>query len=136
MGRPKKYPDDDPYASQKTYLKSSKGKIARKKYESSDRSKERKRNWWLENKSPKRSDRRQNFIDTYGDIEAALKLLDKRSRFVIIHLNGLDGNKPMTQKAIAEELFLTPQRISQVNKDALKLLAPLKQELESNKPQI
>ena len=132
MGRPKKYPDDDPYAAQKAYLKSPKGKTTRKKYESSDRSKKRKLDWWHQNKSPKRIDRRQQFIDTYGNIEAALKLLDKREQFIVIHLNGLGGNPPMTLEAIGVELFLTGSRIQQIYKDAEKKLIPLKKAISED----
>ena len=122
----------DPYANRKRYFKTEKGKAALKRCQSSENGKRIKREWWERNRALKPSDRRQQFIDTYGDIETALKLLDKREKFVVIHLNGLDGNPPMTQEAVGEELFLTGSRIGQIYKDALNKLAPLKKEIVEN----
>lgn len=129
-GRPQKY--DDPYGKQKAYFETSKGKAAINRYEASDKRKENKKNWKHRQKLKALSDRRQRFIDTYGDIEAALKLLDKRECFVVIHLNGLDGNPPMTLDEIGVELFLTGSRIQQIYKDAEKKLIPLKKAIDSD----
>lgn len=125
MGRHSKY-SGDPYGPQKAYFQTPKGKAAVKKYESSEKGKEKKRNWARKHRAKVSIDRRQHFIDTYGDIETALKLLDKREQFVVIHLNGLDGNPPMTQEAVGQELFLTGSRIGQINTEAEKKLIPLK----------
>ncbi|MDJ0728308.1 MAG: sigma factor-like helix-turn-helix DNA-binding protein [Prochloraceae cyanobacterium] len=132
-GRPKKY--EDPYGKQKAYFQTAKGKAALKKYESSEQRKEQKRNWARKNISKTTSDRKQYFIDTYGDIEAALKLLDKRTRYIMIHLYGLDGSEPMTQEAIGKELFLSGSRIGQIKDDALDTLEPLKKAPESDESQ-
>ena len=129
MGRPRKY--EGLHDRNKKYHSTEKGKAAIKKYESSDARKASQR----ERARIRRGtivDKRQWFIDTYGDIETALKLLDKREQFVVIHLNGLDGNPPMTQEAVGEELFLTGSRIGQIYKGALNKLAPLKEDLDSN----
>ena len=134
MGRPKKYPDDNPYAAQKAYLKSPKGKTARKKYESSDRSKKRKLDWWHQNKSPKRIDHKQYFIDTYGDPVVALELLNQKEKFVIKHLYGLDGGPPLTQKAIASMMDCSHQWVSLLKKQAEKKLASLKKVIENHPP--
>jgi len=79
--------------------------------------------------------RKQDFIDTYGDIEAALKLLDQKARDIIIHLYGLDGSEPMTQDAIGKKLFLSSSLIGRIKHEALDRLEPLKKAPESDEPQ-
>ncbi len=78
---------------------------------------------------------KQYFIDTYGDIEAALKLLDQRARDIIIHLYGLDGSEPMTQEAIGKKLFLSASLIGRIKHEALDRLEPLKKAPESDRSQ-
>ena len=131
MGRPKKYEGYDIYASQREYSKTKKGKAAKKRYNATDSAKASKREWKRKHDGTI-IDRRQHFIDTYGDIETALKLLDKRQQYVIIHLNGLDGSEPMTQKEVGKELFLTGSRIGQIKDDALDRLEPLKKKNEKD----
>ena len=128
MPRPRKYPSL--HGRQEAYRQTEKGKATEKRYQSSDRAKKIKRDWWRDRYAKKPDDPRQAFIDIYGDIETALKLLDKREQFIVIHLNGLDGSEPMTQEAVGQELFLTQQRIGQIYKDAEKKLIPLKKVIE------
>ena len=72
-------------------------------------------------------DRRQHFIETYGNIKTALNLLDPKERKVITYLNGLDGNQPLSQKEVGEKMYFTSSWVSQVNRNALKKLDRLKQ---------
>ena len=129
MGRPRKY--SDLYGPQKAYLKTEKGKKALKRYETSEGrlAKQRERTRIRQGTIV---DKRQWFLDTYGDIETALNLLDEKEQLVITRLYGLDGTKRMTQGAIASELGVTQQMISLIKKAALGKLLPLKQELESS----
>lgn len=120
MSRPRKYPGL--YGRQDAYHRTEKGKEAQKKSQTSKTTKEKKRDWWRKNRGKTPIDRRQHFIDTYGEIETALKLLNKREQFIVIHLNGLDGNPPMTLDAIGAELFLTGSRIQQIKTEAEKKL--------------
>ena len=128
MGRPRKY--KDLYGAQKAYLKTDKGKEARKRYETSEtrlasqRERTRIRQGTI-------VDKRQWFIETYGDIEAALSLLDEKEKFIITHLYALDNGKRMTQTALAEQLNVSQQMISLLKKAALKKLLPLQQEPQS-----
>jgi len=131
MGRPRKH--EDPYGAQKLYFKTPKGKAALKRTQSSESGKQIKKDWWRKNRGKTPLDLKQYFIDTYGDIEAALKLLDKRTRYIMIHLYGLDGSEPMTQEAIGKELFLSGSRIGQIKDEALKTLAPLEGQTEADR---
>ena len=134
MPRPRKYTNRS--EAQKVYRQTEKGKATEKKYQSSEKAKKIKRDWWRDRYAKKPKDRRQHFIDTYGDIEVALRLLDKREKFVVINLNGLDGSEPMTLEAIGVELFLTGSRIQQIYKDAEKKLIPLKKAIsEDSEPE-
>ncbi len=133
MPRPRKY--SGLYGRQEAYHKTEKGKEAQRKSQASSRTKEKKRDWWRKNRGKTPLDRKQYFIDTYGDIEAALKLLDKRTQYIMIHLYGLDGSEPMTQEAIGVELFLSGSRIGQIQSEALKTLAPLKKAPDSDESQ-
>ncbi|MDJ0719375.1 MAG: sigma factor-like helix-turn-helix DNA-binding protein [Prochloraceae cyanobacterium] len=128
MGRPKKY--DDLYGRQEAYLKTPAGKKAVKKYEA----REDRRASQRERARIRRGtivDKRQWFIETYGDIEAALSLLDEKEKFIITHLYALDNGKRMTQTALAEQLNVSQQMISLLKKAALKKLLPLQQEPQS-----
>ena len=130
MPRPRKHPGL--YGRQDAYHQTEKGKEAQRKSQTSKATKEKKRDWWRNNRGKRPIDRKQHFIDKYGDIETALKLLDKREKFVVIHLNGLDGSEPMTQEAVGQELFLTGSRIGQIYKDALKKLVPIKKAISED----
>ena len=121
MGRPRKYENFDIYAPQRAYLKTEKGKEAVKRYNASESAKAIKREWKRRHDGTI-VDKRQWFLDTYGEIEAALNLLDQQEQLVMTRLYGLDGSKPMIQKAIAEELSVTRQRIAQIKKKALETL--------------
>ncbi|MGF1488753.1 MAG: sigma factor-like helix-turn-helix DNA-binding protein [Prochloraceae cyanobacterium] len=134
MGRPRKH--EDPYGAQKLYFKTPKGKEALKRTQRSESGKQIKKDWWRKNRGKTPLDPKQYFIDTYGDIEAALKLLDKRTRYIMIHLYGLDGSEPMTQKEVGKELFLTGSRIGQIKDDALARLEPLKKKIEKDADRI
>ena len=84
-------------------------------------------------KPAKKIERRQDFIDTYGEIETALNLLTKQERLVITYLNGLDGNQPLTRQEVAEKMYFTPTWISNINQKAKEKLEPLKQKICSQK---
>lgn len=123
MGRPRKY--TDLYGPQKKYHSTEKGKAAIKKYESSDARKASQR----ERARIRRGmivDKRQWFIDTYGDPVVALEMLSRKQKLVIKYLYGLDGGPPLTQEAIASMMECSHQWISQLKKQAEKKLAPLK----------
>ena len=70
MPKPRKY--SDLYGSQKAYRQTDKGKAALKRYESSEKVKQRKRDWWQKNKGAMPPNRRQYFIDTYGEVDLVL----------------------------------------------------------------
>lgn len=120
MGRPKT--NSSIYESQERYRKTNEGKATEKKYESSEKARKRKRDWWNRNKRKKPLDLKKYFIDTYGDIETALSFLDARETEVIIKIYGLDGNDPVKQKYIAEEWGTSGQWITQIKKEAISKL--------------
>ncbi len=126
MGRPKKHHDLDVYASRRAYNKSEKGKVVAKRYESSEAGKARKRNWKRKHDGTI-LDKRQWFLDEYGDIDVSLSFLDDRETEVIIKIYGLDGNPPLKQKDIAEEWNTKPQWISKVKLSAIAKLEAAKQ---------
>lgn len=131
MGRPRKYADL--YGPQKKYHSTEKGKAAVKKYRDSDRWKTLQR----DRARIRRGtivDKRRWFVDTYGDPGVALELLDQKEKFVVESLYGLNGNPPLTQKAIASMMDCSRQWISQLKKKAEKKLAPLKKEIKRDSP--
>ncbi|MDJ0727157.1 MAG: hypothetical protein QNJ38_18810 [Prochloraceae cyanobacterium] len=125
MGRPRKY--DDPFGAQKAYFKTPKGKAALKKAQSSENGKRIKLNWWQKNRGTAPSDRANKFIDTYGDVEKALSLLDEREQEVIVKIYGLDGNLPIKQKDIAKQWGTSGQWITEVKQSAIAKLEAAKQ---------
>ena len=131
MGRPRKYDDYDIYAPQRAYFKTAKGKEAVKKYNASDSAREIKREW-ARNRRGTIIDKRQWFIDTYGEIETALAMLEDKERFAIELYYGLTGEKPLTQKAIAQMLGRSESLIGKIRKAALAKLEPLKQSKANN----
>ena len=82
-------------------------------------------------KLPKKNARQQYFIDTYGDIEVALNILNRREQEIIIHLYGLDGSEPMSQEQIGKKLFLSGSIIGRIKNEALERLEALKKDPES-----
>lgn len=56
------------------------------------------------------------------DVKSLLKLLNKRERDIIIGRFGLDGNKPLKLRELAEPLNLTRERIRQIEKIAIRKL--------------
>jgi len=135
MGRPKKYQELDIYAGHRAYFKTEKGKAAIERYENSEKRKANKRDW----KRRQRGtivDKRQWFIDNYGNIETALARLNDRERFVIELNYGLSGEKPLTQVAIAEKMGRSNSVIGTIRKSALAKLEPLKNQVAENKEQL
>ena len=132
MPQPRKYPSL--YGRQKAYRQTEKGKATEKKYRSSEKAKQVRREWWRNKYGKSPLDPQQYFIDTYGDPVVALKLLNQRERLVIKYLFGLDGDPPLTQKAIATMMECSSPWINRLKKKALKKLASLKKASE-DKPQ-
>ena len=131
MRKAKEYPKEYLYQGQVNYLKIAKETnwLTEKKLEKfTKKTKETARKKAANEivKIPKKLDRRQHFIDTYGDLETALNLLDRREREVITYLNGLDGNKPLSQKEVGEKMHFTSAWVSNINRKALKKLDYLK----------
>ena len=131
MGRPKKYQGFDIYAPQRAYFKTEKGKKAIERYESSEARKISRLDWQRKKRGTI-VDKRQWFIETYGDIETALALLEPDQRTSIELYYGLTGDEPLTQDAIAVKLGKSNSTISRINKAALAKLEPLKQINSSN----
>lgn len=123
MPRPRKYLGLHDRTT--AYHQSDKGKAAIQKYEATDAAKERKRKWWRENKAKNSIDRTQQFLDTYGDPEAALVLLNDTERQVVRCYFGLNQQPPQTLVAIAAQLDLSKQRISRIKAKALEKLTPI-----------
>ncbi len=128
MPKPRKY--QDLYGAQKAYRQTEKGKESVRKYNASEKAKIVKKNWKRKHDGTI-IDKRQWFIDTYGNIETALNLLDDREKNVIIKVFGLNGSPPLKQKDLAAQWDKSPQWISEIKKEALKKLLPLQQESES-----
>ena len=125
MGRPRKY--QDLYGPQTTYLKTSKGKAARSRYENSEKRRSKQREW-ARKKRGTIVDKQQWFIDNYGDPEKALvKLKDEEEREAIKLYYGLTGSKPINQTAIAKILKKSQPKVSQIIRDARKKLTPLEE---------
>lgn len=120
MPRPRKY--DGLYDRQAAYHETEKGKAAVKKYESSEIAKARKRRWWQEHKGIEPGARRQQFIDTYGQIDAALESLGEREKQVIYLYFGLENGKPHTLDDIGTQMGISKQRVGQIKSTALKKL--------------
>ncbi len=130
MGRKAKY--EDVHGRQKAYYQTPKGKEALKKAQSSENGKRIKREWWQRNRAKTASARTADFIDTYGNPNAALKLLTLTERKVISLYYGLGEQKPVSISAIASQWEKTPARIYQIKKLAEKKLSSLQKELESS----
>ena len=118
MPRPKKY--DQLHDRQAAYHQTEKGKAAVKKYEDSERAKARKRRWWQEHKSAQPIDLRQQFIDTYGQTDQALELLNEREKQIISLYFGLEDGKSHTLVEIGSQMGLSKQRVGQIKSAALK----------------
>ncbi len=135
MGRPKKYQELDLYAPQRAYFKTEKGKQAIQRYENSEARKINKREWYRK-RNGTIVDKRQWFIDTYGDIQTALNLLDDREKTTIELYYGLSGEKPISLRAIAPILKRSESLIGKIRKSALAKLEPLKNKVAENKKQL
>ncbi len=135
MGRPKKYDNYDLYAPQRAYFKTEKGKTAVKKYNASDSAREIKREW-ARKKRGTIVNKRQWFIDNYGNIETALAQLNERERFVIELNFGLSGEKPLTLVAISKKMGRSDTLIGNIKRAALAKLEPLKIKIAENKEQL
>jgi len=127
MGRPRKY--KDLYGRNEAYRKTEKGKEAVKRYESSEARRTQKRELMRKRRGTI-VDRRQWFIDTYGDIETALALLEPDQRASIELYYGLSGEKPLNQEEVGEKLGKSGSTISRLNKAAEEKLEPLKETTE------
>lgn len=117
MPRPRKY--KGLHDRQAAYHQTEKGREAVKKYESSSEAKARKRRWWRENRGLYPVDRRQQFIDTYGELTMALASLDELEKQVISLYFGLDS-KPLTLEEIGTQIGISKQRVGQIKSGALK----------------
>ncbi len=126
MGRHSKY-QGDPLGPQKAYLQTPRGKAAYKRYQISEKGKTKKREWARRERLKQLSSKPQKFIDKYGDLDAALNLLDDREEEVIVRIYGLDGNLPIKQKDIAEEWGTSHQWITQIKQSAIAKLEAAKQ---------
>jgi len=118
MGRPRIY--ENPSESRAAYKQSEKGRKANKKYESSPRAKARKRRWWNENHSSAPVNRKQSFIDTYGEPKLALEGLKEREKQVLTLYFGLDGSQLRTLEEIGQLFNLSKERIRQIKSAALR----------------
>ncbi len=135
MGRPKKYQELDIYARQRAYFKTEKGKTAIERYENSEKRKANKRDWQRKLRGTI-VDKRQWFIDNYGNIQTALAQLNKREQFIIELNYGLSGEEPLTLVAIAQKMGRSKGLASQIRKSALAKLEPLKNKIAENKEQL
>ena len=131
MGRPKKYDNYDLYAPQRAYFKTAKGKAAVKKYNASDSAREIKREWARKRRGTI-VDKRQWFIDTYGDIKTALAKLEDKEKSAIELYYGLNGDKPLTLNAIAKIWGRSESLIGKIRKAALAKLEPIKESICSS----
>ncbi len=135
MPRPKKY-DNDLYGPQRAYFKTEKGKAALKKAQGTEKFKEQKREWWRKNRgknSIPRTNRKQFFIDTYGDPHYSLQIIEDEAQRKVVELYfGLSDDPPMNQKAIANKLGTSIATVSRTNKEALAKLETLKQSVANN----
>jgi len=129
MGRPKKYQELDIYAGQRAYFETEKGKAAVERYENSERRKKNKRDWQRKRRGTV-VDRRQWFIDTYGEIEQALDLLEKQEKEAIQLYYGLSTQKPLTADAIANLWNKSASRFYQIKKSAEEKLDLLKEKTQ------
>ena len=131
MPRPRKH--KDLYGAQKAYRQTQKGRETLRKYNATEAAKASKRDWKRKHDGTI-VDKRQWFIDTYGNPGVALELLNQKEKLVIKYSYGLDGGLPLTQVAIASMMECSRQWISQIKKSALKKLAPIKRVIEDNTP--
>ncbi len=120
MPRPRKY--DGLHDRQAAYHETDKGKVAVEKYESSDKARARKRRWWREHKGTEPIDMRQQFIDTYGQVDTVIALLTERERQVISLYFGLFDGLPNTLEDIGIQIGISKQRVGQIKSNALKKL--------------
>lgn len=120
MPRPRKY--DGLHDRQTAYHETDKGKASVEKYESSEKARARKRRWWQENKGTEHPDLRQQFIDTYGQVDTAMASLTERERQVISLYFGLFDHLPKTLEDIGTQIGISKQRVGQIKSKALKKL--------------
>ncbi|MGF1490110.1 MAG: sigma factor-like helix-turn-helix DNA-binding protein [Prochloraceae cyanobacterium] len=128
MGRPRKHPGL--YGRNEAYFKTEKGKEALKRYQTSDKKRTVAREW-ARKKRGTIVDRRQWFIDTYGDIETALALLEPDQRASIELYYGLSGEKPLNQEEVGEKLGKSGSTICRLIKAAKEKLEPLKENVHN-----
>ncbi len=130
MPRPRKY--QSLYGPQEAYRQSERGRTTIKQYESSEARLAQKRDWARKNRGTI-VDKRQWFIDTYGDIETALAMLGDREQITAIdYYYGLNVEQRLTQTQIAEILGKKQPDISDLIKKAKAKLEPLKQSIANN----
>lgn len=127
MPRPRKY--KDLYGAQKTYRQTEKGRETVRRYNATEAARVSKRDWKRKHDGTI-VDRKQHFIDTYGDIETALELLDEKERLVITRLHGLDGSSSKTQEMVATEMRCSQPTVAKLKKKAEDKLAPLEKNIE------
>lgn len=123
MPRPRKY--DCLHDRQAAYHETEKGKASVEKYESSEKARARKRRWWQEHKAAKPIDMRQEFIDTYGQVDTTIALLTERERQIISLYFGLVDGLPNTLEDIGKQMGISKQRVGQIKSNALKKLTPI-----------
>ncbi len=116
----------DKYRRQKAYRQTLKGQFTEIKYERSQKGRKRKTDWAHRQRLKVLADRANEFIDTYGDVEKALSLLDEREQEVIVKIYGLDGNLPIKQKDIAKQWGTSGQWITEVKQSAIAKLEAAK----------
>jgi len=130
MPRPRKY--QSLYGPQEAYRQSERGRATIKEYESSETRRAQKRDWARKNRGMI-VDKRQWFIDTYGDIETALATICDREQITAIdYYYGLNVEQNLTQTQIGEILGKSRYTISDIIKKAKAKLEPLKQSIANN----
>ena len=121
MPRPRKY--ESLHGRQEAYHQTEKGKISLEKYQSSERARASKRRWWQEHRGLAPVNMRQEFIDTYGQPDAALAPLNERERQVVVLYFGLTDGNTHTLEDIGVQVGVSKQRVSQIKSAALKKIA-------------
>ena len=130
MGRTRKY--KSLYGRQEAYFKTDKGKEALKRHLTSETRRTKQLEWQRKRRGTI-VDKQRWFIETYGDIESALAVLDPDQRASIELYYGLTGDEPLTQNEIGKKLGKSGSTISRINKAARNTLESLKKTAPSQK---